>query len=138
MKKKTAKMLIGGLCLGIILLIVALAAMPPKTTDSSSNETPKPPKPKIDNETAASIATNWLVNNGYITRDEIEDYCTTLCFNPNDKGSMWVVDIYTWDVWYEIDIDGDTGEVLHAERWPGIKTGKSEGEIGVIYNKYGT
>lgn len=125
MKKKTAKMLIGGLCLGIILLIIALAAMPPKTTDSSSDEVSEysevsePPKTNLDNETVVNIAINWLVENGYITRDEVEDYFF-LEEHPTDflpkYGSIWDVTICCPDVNYWVLISDETGEVLHVDK----------------------
>jgi len=119
------KIAIGGLCLGIILLIIALAAMPPKTTDSSSDEVSEysevsePPKTNLNNETVVNIAINWLVENGYITKDEVEDYYVWDGY-PTDflykYGSIWTVTIYCPDVNYWVYISDETGEVLHVDK----------------------
>ncbi|MBC7221349.1 hypothetical protein H5T55_07810 [Candidatus Bipolaricaulota bacterium] len=105
------KIAIAGVSLGIILLIVALAAMPPKTTDSKVSE------PQTENKTLVNIAINWLVENGYITRDEVEDYFVDDLTDALPKyGIIWTVTISVSDANYWVYIAEESGEVLHVDR----------------------
>ena len=71
----------------------------------------------MDNETVVNIAINWLVENGYITKDEVEDYFVDDLTDVLPKyGVIWTVTISVPDANYWVYIADETGEVLHVDR----------------------
>lgn len=112
MNKRDAKVVISGLCLGTLLLIVALAALFP---DKS-----------LDNDTAYNIAIDWLVDNGLITKDKIVSHWVYSPRQDPQYGTVWDVVIYAPDADY-ITINDDTGRVLKVTKF-------EDGEEKVIYN----